>query len=497
MNSRTDTRPLWHLMSYALASGPAIQRIRYATLGACAGGALALGGCALHAPPATVAAASPLRWYAGSTVQLPHDGKLTDLSRWWQQQGDLLLVELIDAAQAVSPSIASARTRIEQARAGSVAAGAALGPTLDGTLSASRSSAQPPLPMGTVAQGALQASWEIDLFGGRRAGRNAAQAQFEGAQAGWHDARVSIAAEVANQYYDLRACEKLLAILRSDATSRSETARLSQLSANAGFLAPASAALARASAAEGNSRATQQQASCDLSVKALVALTALAEPELRRRLAEAPGDFPQAASIVISSLPAQTLAQRPDVFAAEREVAAASASVGSVQAQRYPRLSLSGSVGAASFRTGGTNTQLTTWSIGPLALTLPIFDGGVRAANVDAARARYEEAAASYRSSVRQAVREVEQALVILNSTASRNDDALIAVEGFRVSFESTEARYQNGLVSLVELEEVRRTRLAAEIALVTLQRERMGGWISLYRAAGGGWSSSAPAAQP
>ena len=169
-------------------------------------------------------------------------------------------------------------------------------------------------------------------------------------------------------------------------------------------------------------------------------------------------------------------------------MAAASADVASAQAQRYPRLTLSGSVGAAQVRTGGVTTDLSTWTIGPLALSVPIFDGGRRAAQTDAAQARYDEAASQYRAKVRQAVSEVEQALVRLQSTAERSASARTAAEGYRASFDATEARWRGGLASLVELEDARRTALAAENALVALQHERQTAWIALYRAAGGGW---------
>lgn len=442
-------------------------------------------GCAMQMPPSQITASVPAQWQA----QLPHQGVLGDLSQWWQQTNDPLLVQLIDAAQAVSPSIASASTRIEQARATRVAAGAALLPTLEASVSASRSNAQLGIPLSTITSGAVQASWEIDLFGANHAARDSAQARFEGAQAGWHDARVSVAAEVANQYYALRACEQLLVVTRSDAVSRAETARLAALSAEAGFQAPATAALARASAAEGRGRATQQRALCDIDIKALVALSAVAEPALRAQLALLPGDLSTVGAVPVASVPAQMLTQRPDVLTAERAVAAASADVGTVQAQRFPRLSLSGSVGAANFRSGAVATNLSTWSIGPLALTLPLFDGGTRAANVDAAQARYAEAVVQYRASVRQAVREVEEALVNLNSIATRGDDVLIAAESYRTAYNGTESRYRSGLASLVELEDVRRTRLAAETTLVLLQRERVAAWIALYRAVGGGWT--------
>jgi NodT family efflux transporter outer membrane factor (OMF) lipoprotein len=447
---------------------------------------LALCACALSPPAAQVSAPAPPQWYAA----LAHNGSLTDLAGWWQRQGDPLLVQLIDAAQAASPTVSAARSRIEQSRAQRVAAGAALLPSVDAAASISRSNQQSALPTGTTSQAAFQAAWEIDLFGARRAERRAASERLAGAQAGWHEARVSVAAEVANQYYALRACGQLLAVAEQDAASRADTARLTQLTTDAGFQSPATAATARASAAEGKSRATQQRALCELDVKALVVLTALPEPELRQKLAGAAAT--QATPIEISALPAQTLAQRPDVFNAEREVAAASADVGSAQADRYPRLSLQGSVGAANFRTGGENTRLDTWTIGPLALTLPVFDAGRRSANVDAAKARYDNAVVTYRAVARQAVREVEESLVNLESTAQRSGDAQVALDGYRYSFRATEDLYKNGLASLLQLEDARRTRLAAENAVVTLQRERNAAWIALYRAAGGGWNAAA-----
>jgi multidrug efflux system outer membrane protein len=447
---------------------------------------LLLGACALSPPPAKVVAPLPDAWQA----PLAHNGSVADLSQWWAGHGDPLLVELVGASQQASPTVSAAAARIASARAQRTAAGAALLPSLDGFASVNRASQQSAMPSGTTSQLGIQTAWEIDVFGARRAGRNAAEERLLGAGAQWHDARVAIAAETANQYYSLRACEDLLKVADQDAVSRRDSARLTGLAADAGFQAPANAALARASAADASNRATQQRAQCDIEVKALVALTALAEPELRGKLAASAPASP--AAIAIAALPAQMLAQRPDVYAAERDVAAASFEVGSAQAQRYPRLSLQGMVGAANFRTGGENTELTAWTIGPLALSVPIFDAGTRRANVDAARANYDDAVVRYRATARQAVREVEEALVRLSSTAARTGDAQAALDGYRAAFVAAEDRYKGGFGSLLELEDARRTRLAAENAVIALQRERSAAWIALYRAAGGGWTAAA-----
>jgi outer membrane protein TolC len=191
----------------------------------------------------------------------------------------------------------------------------------------------------------------------------------------------------------------------------------------------------------------------------------------------------------VASVPAEALAQRPDVYAAELAVAAASADVGSAEAQRYPKLTLSGSIGRLQFRTGGFRGTLDSWSVGPVSLTLPLLDGGAIAANADAAKARYDEAAALYRANVRQAVREVEEALVNLQATDARSGDADAAVRNYQASFNATQARYDSGLASLFELEDARRTLFAAQTSRVSLQRERAEAWVSLYRAMGGGWS--------
>lgn len=460
---------------------------------------LALTGCAISTPPTSVALAPPPQWYAA----LPHQGSLSSLSQWWQQQNDALLVSLIEAAQRVSPGIATARSNIEQARAQRTASQADLLPELGATANFSRSRSMPQnqqaSPATNLSQLGLQTQWELDLFGGKHASRDADQARLQGAQALWHEARVSVAAEVALQYYSFRACEKLLDVALADSRSRSETARLSALVTKAGFEAPATAALARASAAESKSRAGQQQALCDIDIKALVALTALPEPELRQKLAQARpasslmlAEASSQAMPAISSVPAAVLEQRPDVFNAAREVAAASHEIGVAKALRYPNLSLSGSITTGRTRSGGVTQGFNAWSIGPIQLSGPLFDGGASLANIDAATARYEEASNKYRSTARQAVREVEEALVNLQSTGDRTADALVAAEGYNTSFGGTQARYKAGLASLVELEDSRRNLLAAQSAVITLERERKTAWISLYRALGGGWSLDA-----
>ena len=509
--------------------------------------ALMVSGCALPRPPDRVAASVPVQWQTPQVVSpgsLPHGGSMPALSAWWRQLDDPLLVGLIDAAEAASANLASAAARIAEARASRVAAGAALLPNLDGSLSASRSAGLTgatggfggagttgsAAPTGTTAaagtagttgtagstgassvastsagsaaasstpittlQAGLQSSWEIDLFGRLRANRDATLARLAAADANWHQARVSVAAETATTYLGERACRRQLAVSESDAESRAETARLTDLSARAGFTAPADAALARAGAADASARLTQQRSQCALQLQALTALTGIEAQTLESRLASAPLDPTLPAVPAVTRVPAAALAQRPDVYAAEQGVTAASAEAGAAWAQRFPRLSLQGSIGRLQLRAGGFRESLDTWSIGPLSLSVPLFDGGTLAANEQAAKARYDEAVALYRANVRQAVREVEEALINLQGTAARATDADAAVDNYRASFEATQARYRSGLASQFELEDARRTLFTAQTSRVALQRERAEAWVSLYRSMGGGWTRPGP----
>ena len=452
--------------------------------------------CASAPAPLASAAQGSAPAAASWQAPLPHGGATADLSSWWQQFNDPALPALQAAAQAASPTLASARARIERARAARAAAGAALLPQVDAMASASSGRSTPGQPTVSSASLGLQAAWELDLFGGVAAGRNAAQARLFGAQAGWHDARVAVAAEVASTVLALRACEAQAVQTRADATSRNETARLTGLSESAGFTAPADTALARAGAAQSRNLAVSQQAGCDTLVKSLVEITGLAEPELRQRLADGTARVPQPAAIAVTVLPASLLSQRPDLADAARAVEAAAADAAQSRAHEMPRVSLSGSFAGTALRSGGTGqgtSQGATWSLGPLVVSLPLFDGGARSAATASARASYDEAVALYQAQLRRAVREVETALVALQSAGQRQADADSAARDFEASLRATQARQQGGLASLFDLEAARRNAVQAQSALIDLQREQAAAWIALYRALGGGWNAADP----
>ena len=466
------------------------------TLAACLA-ALGTGGCAVgpdYIKPAPFGSVAMATWVA----PLPHHGSSVELVNWWQRWNDPVLVELLAQAQRQNRSIAQSSARITQARAAYRAATSALLPSAAANASDNRSKGgQGELgATGNTLERSrslsLDAAWELDVVGGTRRGREAAAQRALARESDWHDARVSIAAEVAATYVNLRACEVLLGGYRIDVASRAETAQLTKLKVNAGFEAPANAALTDASAAEARARLAQQQANCDLSIKSLAELTALDETQLRAKLMASTAKLPSPTGFAISVIPAAAISQRPDIASAERELMAASNDIGLAMADRFPRVSLMGSIGFSENSGSGYDTRGRTWSYGP-AISLPIFDMGRRAANVDAARARFEESIAAYQGKTLRAVREVEEALVRLDSAKRREKDANMALVGYQRFLTAAAARVREGAGSLTELEEARRAVVQAQGVAVGVTLDRLVGWINLYKAVGGGWSAAHP----
>ena len=450
-----------------------------------------LGACAVSRPPTELNVEVPERWMA---PPLAHQGSTASLQDWWSRLDDPVLLDWVTRAQTHSPDIASARARVFEARAALAGAQAQGRPQLDAVANASRGLTDPNTPLGTTLSAGLQASWAVGLWGESQARVGGARAQQEAASAGWHEARVLVAAEAARLYAGQRLCRAQLDVVLRDRDSRRATAESNQVTERAGFTAPAVAALARASAAEGVARWRAQNDECERQVKAVAALTAQREDEVRRQLAAAPDLRQWLASgrleqmLTVSAVPAEVLRQRPDVYRAQRELVAASEQVGVARAALLPGLTLQGSVLRNRFSGGGMEFSANSWSIGPISLSLPLLGRGALHANVDSAQARYEAAASAYAGTLRQAVAEVEQSLVTLSGLNERLSATETAVAGYGRSFEATEARYRVGFANLNELEEARRLKLNADSSAVALQQERLSAWIQLYVALGGGF---------
>lgn len=454
-----------------------------------------LTGCAAPQPARAPAPDLPAQWYA---PPLAHQGSSVALAQWWGRLGDPVLTDWITRAQTHSPSVAAARAQVSAARAAVAASETQAGPQVAAVASASRGRSDAATPLGTAVGVGLQASWVIDLWGGAAAETASARAQQDAAGAGWHEARVVVAAEVARLYVAHRLCRAQLAVASSDRDSRGATARSSAVTEQVGLTAPAVLALAQASHAEAQARTQAQAEQCERQIKALVALTALPEPKLREQLASAPGlQLASMPALSVQAVPAEAIRQRPDVFRVQRELVAAGEAAGAARALLLPNLSLSGSLLRNRFSTGSGSTNLTTWSVGPLSLNLPLIGRGALTANADAAQARYEAAAVAYAATLRQAVAEVEQALVTLDGLTLRLAATEAAQAGYVKSFAATEARHRVGLANLNELEDARRLRLNAESSTIAVQQERFNAWVALYLALGGGFDPAQPQPTP
>ena len=339
---------------------------------------------------------APRQWQ----TPLPHGGSEASLENWWARFDDPTLVELIQAAVADSPSLDMAWAKIQSARASLASVESGLAPSVDGGASATRARQQQEQGQGlevlTSRSAGFDASWELDLFGKIRRSAQAAQARVQARVDDWHEARVSLAAEVADTYVQYRGCRLLVEAYEQELVSMEKTAEITAASVAAGRTARADGSLALASLAGTQSTRRAQRVECELLVKALVALTGLGEADLRTLLGQAQSDLPSPAAFRVAAVPADVLRQRSDIAALERELAATSAAIGAAEADLYPSLSLFGSITVSASSLGGSATP---WSFGPV-LSIPVFDGGQRRAAVASAQADYDYALAQWRQAV-------------------------------------------------------------------------------------------------
>ncbi|WP_316863230.1 efflux transporter outer membrane subunit [uncultured Cohaesibacter sp.] len=454
---------------------------------------LMVSGCSMKTDLGQSDLAIAARWHE----TLPHGGQSANMLSWWQSFGDSSLLQLIELAQNENPDLASAAADIEKARATLASSRAALLPSLDGSgavdVSGTEGDRANRVTESTTTSGGLDASWELDLFGKNRSKRQAARERLGKQVANWHDARVSLAAEVADDYVQYRACRQLVGIYQQELVSQRETINATAKAVGSGFSSSSDLALAKASAASSASTLTEQKAECKILVKTIAQLTGGDETRVIRLLDKGRSSIPHPKTFNVNRVPADALRQRPDIQSLEREVAASMAEVGAANADLYPSLTLGGSI---TLSTSTLIGQSAPWSFGP-ALSLPLFDGGTRRAAVKSSIADYHSAVASYKSGVLSAVREVETALVHVNSTSLRMSDVKDAAENYRSHFTAIDTNWKAGNASLLDREDARRSALSAEVTLIEIRRDATRYWISLYKALGGGWQSGKDSAFP
>lgn len=433
---------------------------------------------------------APAGWHA----KVPHQGKVSSIAQWWRRFDDSGLTRLIEQAERNSPTLERSLALVNKARAAVKSSRGDLFPSLYAAGSAARSNGQT-TASGQAGGGAVNtitavadASWEMDLFGGTRRNIQAGQARLEGAEADWNDARVTLAAEVAHAYATARTYQARIFLYQAELASRQATEDLTRLKIEAGS-SPASDALQiKASTASAAGILENERGRYEQALNQLVMLTALPYEAVQSTLgATKAGTIPSMKTPSSLGIPAAVLAQRPDIRSAERSVAAASADIGVAIADALPSLTLGGSIGINSSRSSVTHVSARTWSFGP-DLSIPLFTGGKTSAAIEAACAEYQRSVASFHSEVLIAVQETEDALVLIDATDRRIGHAREAAKQYQEFFRAQEESYKAGRGSLLDLEDARRLSLASQVSLQDVQLSQAQAWISLYKAAGGGW---------
>ncbi len=451
------------------------------------------GGCAAVGPTYRKPALSmPASWNGVSSSDNTTTSETTgDLSRWWGRLGDTTLTGLIEQALAGSTDLRTARAKLREARARRNLADSDFSPTVTASASANRAKNSAESGSGrtnTLYQAGFDASWEPDIFGGTRRGAEAAQADLETSEANLHNTQVSLAAEVALNYMDVRLFQARLAIARENLSSQSETFRLTDWRAQAGLVTPLDVEQSRANLEQTRAQIPTLTTGLAESEHRLAVLLGRAPGAVHRQLI-APAPVPAVPERVAVGIPADTLRQRPDVQASERKLAAETARVGQVMAARYPGFTLSGSIGLEALTLGalGTSSAVTRSVLANVAGV--IFDGGRLRSQVEIQNAVQEQALIEYEATVLTALEEVENALVSLNENRQRKTALRDATEAARNAAMLARLRYIGGLIDFQTVLDTERTVLTAEDSLATASAEGASALIRLYKALGGGWA--------
>jgi NodT family efflux transporter outer membrane factor (OMF) lipoprotein len=464
-----------------------------------------LGGCAVgpdyHAPPSETLGVPAA--YGVTAAPAP----AIDLSAWWGQFNDPLLSDLIGRATTGNLDIAVSRTRLVQARESLIQARASLFPSVTGSASATRTAGYSPvttttlgafsIPSGgdtatTQLSLGLDASWQADIFGGVRRGVQAAKASADAAVFNLAAVRTSVAGEVATNYIDARVAQARLAIARDTLKDQDDNLQIAGWRVQAGLASSTDVEQARAQRAQTAATIPLLETSFTSAVSRLGVLTGQAPSALRATM-EKDGPIPRGPDAVAVGIPADTLRQRPDVRAAERNLAAATAQIGVAQAQLYPALSISGALSTAGAQIGGGG--LGNAGTGSLfaSLAQTLFDAGRLRSQVRSARAAADSALITYRQTVLGGLEEAENAIQALNSAEARQVALAEAQDASSNAAQLARNQYRTGLTDFLTLLQSEQALLSARDLLASAQGDQALALVQLYLALGGGWRPTAP----
>ena len=424
-----------------------------------------------------------------------------DITRWWRNFDDPVLTQLVEQAAAANLDLEQALARLRQARESLVISRAALFPSLSGSGSAGRSEALRgggtaiTLPDGTVTQTGgggrsslalgLDASYQLDLFGGNRRAVEASRAQFESSGFDYATTLLTVESEVARNYVLARAYQAQLANARASLAIQDENLQIAEWRVLAGLVSSVDQEQARASRAQTAAGIPQIEQQYNAAVSRISVLTGQA-PGGVKPLLESVRPIPRGPGQVGAGIPANVLRQRPDVRAAERQLAATTAQIGVAKAQLLPQLTISGSLDTNASGFGSLFDTITGGLFG--GISQAIFNAGRLGAQVRSSRAAADGAFAAYKSSVLVALEDIENAVIALRSAEERERQFAIAFDASNNSALLARAQYRSGLTDFTTLNTQESALISARNGLVQARSARATALIALYDALGGGW---------
>jgi NodT family efflux transporter outer membrane factor (OMF) lipoprotein len=464
---------------------------------------LALAGCAAVGPdykkPATALDASFITAGASANSQ----PVAADIASFWRGFGDAKLTALVERGLAANGDVRIAAARLQEARANLDEADAAQRPGLGIDTSAQRAirpitqqpGASRSARTGNTYDASFVANWEFDLFGRLRRGSEAATAQVEAGQAGIGAAQTAVAAEVARYYLELRGLQQRLRVTEESLVNQRDALRITQARVDNGRGTQLDLARARGLVASTEAALPSLQSAIERSVFRLATLTAQAPRALLAELS-APAPLPTLPVTDLATLPAGTpeqwLQRRPDLIAAERQLAAATAGIGIAKSELYPRLSLSGLLGlnAATFSNLG-KSESARYTLGA-GLTWTPFDLGSIRSRIRASEARTQLSLASFEQAVSVALEETEGAFSSYTRSAQRAARLDEATRAADEAASLARKRFEAGVTDFLAVLDAEREVLANRDQQVQAQVGTATALVAVYRALGGGWAAPA-----
>jgi len=417
------------------------------------------------------------------------------LAAWWMTLNDPGLSSLIDRAVLGNLDLKKALARVRESRARRGMAKADLFPTLDATGSGNWRRSDKDTGSGKTSDlfaATFDAGWELDIFGGVRRSVEAAGADLQAIQEGLRDVLVSLLAEVALNYLDVRTFQVRLTVAEANLEAQSETYQLTQWRYGAGLSDELAVQQARYNLENTRSQIPTLRTRLEEAMNRIAVLLGEQPGKVHAEL-EKREPIPVAPLEVAVGVPADILRRRPDIQRTERELAAQTARIGVATADLYPKFTLSGSIGLEVLSLSNLSSS-GTWSLsGGPRISWAIFKPGAIRQNIEVQSALQEQALIQYEAAILGALEEVENALVAYAGEQQRRDDLRKATRAAQKTVELAQHKYQAGLTDFSNVLDGQRSLLSFEDQLAQSDGAVTSNLVRLYKALGGGWTSLTP----